>query len=63
MKTQLVDEMEDFGKQLVDAGTSFENEMLINMGNKLIEYADLFEVDKLTQTMHEFQFVFNRKLK
>ncbi|WP_052670781.1 PAS domain S-box protein [Draconibacterium sediminis] len=63
MKTQLVDEMEDFGKQLVVAGTRFDDEMLINMGNKLIEYADLFEVDKLTQTMHEFQFVFNRKLK
>ncbi|MBN2616613.1 MAG: PAS domain S-box protein, partial [Bacteroidales bacterium] len=63
IKTQLVDEMEDFGKQLVAAGTRFEDEMLVHMGNKLVEYADLFEVDKLIQTMHEFQFVLSRKLK
>lgn len=62
MKTQLVDEMEDFGKQLILIGNKFNDDLLISLGKKLGEYADRFDVDKLTQTMHHFQFILNRKL-
>lgn len=62
MKTQLVDEMDDFGKRLIAAGEKFDDELLIQIGKKFGDYADLFDVDKLTQTMYEFQFIVNRKL-
>lgn len=54
MKTQLVDDMEDFGNQLLAAGTRFNNESLINAGNRLISSANVFDVKSLSSIMHEF---------
>jgi PAS domain S-box-containing protein len=63
MRTQLVDEMEDFGKQLISAGNRFDDELLLNTGKRISDFADQFEVDKLTLIMREFQLLLNRKLK
>lgn len=63
MKSHLIDDMEEFGKLLVSTGQRFENRLLLVVGGKIIEYTELFEVDKLSQTMHEFQFLLNSKLK
>lgn len=63
MRTQLLDEMEEFGKLLVDEGNRYNEPVLVAIGKKIGEYADLFDVDKLTQTIHEFQLLLNRKLK
>lgn len=63
MRTQLVDEMEEFGKLLVYAGDRYNDNILMTTGRKIKDYTDLFDVEKLTKTMHEFQFVLNRKLK
>ncbi len=63
MKEQVVDDMEEFGRKLISAGQKFNDDLLENTGNKICEYADLFDVDKLTQTMHEFQFLINGRLK
>ena len=62
MRTQLVDEMEDFGKKLIIAGQRFNEEMLISVGQRIGDYADQFEVDKLTQTMKQFQLILDHKL-
>lgn len=62
MKTQLVDEMEDYGKQLIATGQRFNVVLLANLGRKLIEYADIFDVDRLIQTMHEFESVTTRHI-
>lgn len=62
-RTQLVDEMEDFGNLLLYAGDRYNDNLLITIGRKIKDYTNLFDVEKLTKTMHEFQFVLNRKLK
>lgn len=63
MKKQLVDEMENFGKQLVSAGTRFNDKMLENTGHKIGTYANNFDVKKLTLTLQDFQLVLDRKLR
>ena len=63
MHTQLVDDMEGFGKLLIQTGQRFENQMLIGLGKKITGYADLFDVDKLTKILNEFRFVLNSNLK
>jgi len=62
MRTQLMDDMEDFGRKLVEAGLRFENKKLSDTGNSIVDYADQFEVEKLTNTLKEFDLILNHKL-
>ena len=62
MRTQLIDEMEDFGGKLVDAGRRFENKKLIDAGNKIVNYATQFEVEKLTNTLKQFNLILKHEL-
>jgi PAS domain S-box-containing protein len=62
MGTQLMDDMEDFGRRLTEAGRQFENKKLIDTGNRIMEYAEQFEVEKLTRTLREFKQMLNEEL-
>ena len=62
MGTQLMDDMEDFGRRLTEAGRQFENKKLIDTGNRIMEYAEQFEVEKLTRTLREFKRMLNEEL-
>jgi hypothetical protein len=62
MSTQLMDEMEDFGRRLVQAGRRFGNKKLIDTGNRIVDYADQFEVEKLTNTLKQFNLILNHEL-
>ncbi len=63
MDTQLIDEMEDFGKLIVAEGDRYNDQALSVIGKKMIAYADSFDVEMLIKTMNEFQFILNHKLK
>lgn len=62
MGTQLMDEMEDFGRRLAEAGRRFDNKKLIDTGNRIVDYADQFEVSKLTKLLKEFEVILNHEL-
>ncbi len=62
MATQLMDEMEDFGRRLAEAGRRFDNKKLINTGNRIVDYADQFEVRKLTKLLKDFELILNHEL-
>ncbi|MDD2328782.1 MAG: PAS domain S-box protein [bacterium] len=62
MSTQLMDEMEDFGRRLAEAGRRFDNKKLIDTGNRIVDYADQFEVKKLTKLLKEFEVILNHEL-
>jgi len=62
MGTQLMDEMEDFGRRLAEAGRLFDNKKLVDIGNRIVDYADQFEVTKLTKLLKEFEFILNHEL-
>jgi PAS domain S-box-containing protein len=59
--TQLIDDIEDFGRRLTEAGQLFENKKLIDTGNRIVDYADQFEVEKLTIILKEFKLIFDHK--
>lgn len=62
MSTQLMDEMEDFGRRLAEAGRRFDNKKLIDTGNRIVDYADQFEVKKLTKLLKDFELILNHEL-
>ena len=62
MSTQLMDEMEDFGRRLAEAGRRFDNKILIDSGNRIVDYADQFEVKKLTKLLKELELMLNHEL-
>jgi hypothetical protein len=57
-----MDDMEDFGRRLVEAGRQFDNKKLIDTGNRIVDYADQFEVKKLTKQLKELELMLNHEL-
>jgi PAS domain S-box-containing protein len=62
MSTQLMDEMDDFGRKLMEAGRQYDNKKLIDTGNRIVDYADRFEVKKLTKHLKELELMLNHEL-
>ena len=58
MRTRLMDDTEIFGRKLEEAGRRFENRKLMETGKKIAEYAEQFEVDKLTGLLRELNLDF-----
>lgn len=63
MSTQLMDEMEEFGKKLEDAGQQYGNNKLIEFGTIIEECVEQFDVERLSRILkdlnHYFVFIEN----
>jgi signal transduction histidine kinase/PleD family two-component response regulator len=54
MQNQLINQMEVFGKNLLELGNKNDLPMLIHFGQKICLYADSFDIGKLTETLNKF---------
>ena len=63
MKKQLVHEMEDFGKELMELGETFNERTLWRLGSEICGHADLFDVGQLLLKMQEFELITSGKFK
>ena len=53
-KTFLVDEIEDFSKEIIELGAQYRLKMLENWGYRLFEDAQSFDLQKITKTLEYF---------
>lgn len=63
LETQLIDEMENFGRILIIEGEAISDDEVVKIGNQICHYADLFEINKLNQTLNDFNELLKRKMK
>ena len=53
-KSNLIDEIEDFGKELISIGDKYSVVILSDLGNKIYQSSQSFEIDKLTNSLSQF---------
>ena len=60
LKKQVIDQIEGFGKDLIELGKKISVDLLVDFGNDICLYSDNFEIDKLLDRLKAFPLIISK---